>query len=71
MTQGSPDTHGPDDPTRGAPAPAPDPADDYPTEPPPSLLRRAWARLCGARVRVAAVLRRLRSVVRLRRGHAH
>ncbi|MFD8549731.1 hypothetical protein [Streptomyces sp. NPDC059649] len=69
MTQGSRDTHGADDPTLGAPEA--DPSDGYPTEPPPSLLRRAWARLCGARVRVAAVLRRLGSVVRLRRGHAH
>ncbi|WP_310728680.1 hypothetical protein [Streptomyces sp. N2A] len=72
MTQGShgtPGPHGADDPTGGAPAP--DSSDDYPTEPPPSLARRLWARLCGARVRVVAVLRRLRSVARLRRGHAH
>ncbi|UZJ30921.1 hypothetical protein [Streptomyces endophytica] len=72
MTHGTHDTPGPhdaDDPTGGAPEP--DVSESGPTEPPPSLARHLWARLCGARVRVVAVLRRLRAVVPLRRGHAH
>lgn len=59
MTQGAGDpTHGP---------PQPDPADNNPTpptEPPPSLLRRAWARLCGAWVRLGGAGRWLRAHAR-------